>query len=53
MWRQVVCYCWNYRPPNGSDAKLRGQGLRAEARVARGAPACEARECAPRDAVRF
>ena len=40
-------------PPNGSDAKLHGQGPRAEARAARGAPACEARECAPRDAVRF
>ena len=39
--------------PNGSDAKLHGQGPRAEARAARGAPACEARECAPRDAVRF
>src|SRR6185369_6903000 len=41
------------RPANGSDAKLHGQGPRAEARAARGAPACEARECAPRDAVRF
>jgi len=40
-------------PPNGSDAKLHGQGPRAEARAARGAPACEARECAPRDAARF
>ena len=28
---------------NGSDAKLHGQGPRAEARAARGAPACEAR----------
>jgi len=41
------------RRPNGSDAKLHGQGPRAEARAARGAPACEARECAPRDAERF
>jgi len=39
--------------PNGLDAKLHGQGPRAEARAARGAPACEARECAPRDAARF
>jgi len=39
--------------PNGSDAKLHGQGPRAEAGAARGAPACEARECAPRDAARF
>jgi hypothetical protein len=31
-------------PPNGSDAKLHGQGPRAEARAARGAPACEARD---------
>ena len=40
-------------PHNGSDAKLHGQGPRAEAGAARGAPACEARECAPRDTVRF
>ena len=40
-------------PANGSDAMLHGQGPRAEASAARGAPACEARECAPRDAVRF
>jgi hypothetical protein len=31
-------------PPNGSDAKLHGQGPRAEATAARGAPACEARD---------
>jgi len=29
---------------NGSDAKLHGQGPRAEARAARHAPACEARD---------
>jgi hypothetical protein len=30
--------------PNGEGAKLRGQGLRAEADAARGLPACESRD---------
>jgi len=41
------------RRPNGLEVNPHGQGLRAEARAARGAPAFEARECAPRDAVRL
>jgi hypothetical protein len=32
------------RAPNGSDAKLRGQGPRAEARAAHGLPACKSRD---------
>ena len=32
------------RPPNGSDAKLRGQGPRAEADAALGVHACESRD---------
>ena len=31
-------------PPNGSDAKLRGQGPRAEADAAHGVHACESRD---------
>jgi hypothetical protein len=30
--------------PNGEGAKLRGQGLRAEAEAARRLPACESRD---------
>jgi len=33
-----------FRLPNGADAKLHGQGLRAEAEAARRLPACEARD---------
>jgi len=32
------------RPPNGSDVKLRGQGLRGYGRAARRLPAFEARD---------
>jgi len=52
-WAGEACGGESHGRPNGSDAKLHGQGPRAEARAARGAPACEARECAPRDAARF
>lgn len=31
-------------PPNGSDAKLHGQGPRPEAETARAMPACESRD---------
>ena len=37
-------------PPNGSDAKLRGQGPRAEADAARRLPAFEVRGAGRRDA---
>jgi hypothetical protein len=39
-----MCDCENRCRPNGAGAKLRGQGLRAEADAARRLPACESRD---------
>jgi hypothetical protein len=43
-WAGETCGCGNRCRPNDPDAKLRGQGPRAEADAARRLPACEARD---------